>query len=162
MDMPPTRYKVVERGRRLIVVDAQSGAPVTGLDRDQQARIDGLRQRLDAPEPRRSVPVPPPAPRPSLSSASPPSASPFAADDKILTTQEWFDDKAPRRLRIGQNHQTGLLAAVVGFFVVGTAAFFILGWPALVVAGFFLSYKAVRQGIRGAITRWLDGFEQVD
>jgi hypothetical protein len=152
MDMPPSRYKVVERGRRLIVVDTVSGMPVTGLDPEQQARIDGLKQRLAAPETRRSTPARDPAPAPS----------PMAAGDpQVLATQDWFDDKAPRRVRIGKDQQTGFLVVLGVILAAVAAAWFAFGWPAFLVGGFFLWYKDVRRGIRGAITRWLDRMEQV-
>ncbi len=150
MDMPPSRYKVVEQGRRLIVVDTHSGTPVTGPDPGQRARVDRLERGRAARDARRGG-----------LTRSAPKPSPIAADDsKILTTQAWFDDKAPRPIRIDRNHQTGFLAALGLLFVAAVAAYLALGWFAFVIAFFFVANKSVWRGVRTTITRWLDRMEQ--
>ena len=151
--MPPTRYRVIERGRRLIVIDNWSGAPVTGLPREQQARVDRLIKALGAPAPGAA---PPQTPRPPLQPA--PGA---AGDPKVLTTQPWLDDKAPRRVRVTQDGQGKLLAVVFAAFFIVTLAYILFDWPGLVVLGFLIAQKGVRKAIRGALTSLLDGFEQV-
>jgi len=44
MDMPPSRYKVVEKGRRLVVVDTLTGEAVTGDESARQSRIAAARR----------------------------------------------------------------------------------------------------------------------
>jgi hypothetical protein len=168
MDVPPSRYRVVERGRRLIVIDTKSGMPVSGIDRDQQAKIARLAAALHDTEPRDQISDPAPANEPAYhppyepASRPPPSLSPApigAGDANILTTQPWFDDRAPRRIRIRENGQgAAAVAAIVALFASGLA-FVTFGWPALVI-GFVLLLN-LRKTMRAGITRWLDGMEQV-
>jgi hypothetical protein len=160
MDMPPSRYRVVERGRRLIVVDSQTGAPITGLHAEDQARIDALKQRLEAPQqaPRRDPP-----PRPFTAPSSPP-PPPLRApgpaglgDPGILTTQPWFDSKAPRRVRIAESNSTKVaIVAVASLFAVVTL-FVMFDWPGLVVAAVIL--LNLRKPILAGITSWIDTLE---
>jgi hypothetical protein len=155
-DMPPSRYRVVERGRRLIVIDNHNGAPVTGLPRAQQARVDRLVKALRTPEPGRSAPPPPQRTRPA------PQQRPIeAGDPTILTTQSWFDDKAPRRVRIGQENNSVLAIAVLIVLALIVFGIVLFGWPALVVLVFLLAQKAVRAQFRRMVTHWLDGLEQL-
>jgi len=161
MDMPPSRYRVVERGRRLIVVDSRTGAPVTGLHAEDQARIDALRQRLEAPSPtpRRDLPPRPSTVAQSRPPAPPPSPVPAAlGDPTILTTQPWFDDKAPRRLRIVENNSTTLAIALVMMFFAVIVLFMIFDWPGLIVAAVIL--LNLRKAFRAAMTKWLDALEE--
>jgi hypothetical protein len=155
-DMPPSRYRVVERGRRLIVIDNHSGAPVTGLPRAQQVRVDRLVKALRAPEPGRSAPLPKQSPRPMAQQR------PIeAGDPTVLTTQRWFDNKAPRRVRVSQQNQGSLPFVLLGMLMALVFGFVLFGWPALVVIVFLLAQKGVRGQFRRTVTKWLDGLEQV-
>ena len=77
-DAPPTRYRVVERGRRLVVIDTLTGQPAT--------------RELAVHESKAVAP----ATRPVEASA------PSAVDDRsghaVLTTSRFYDLKAPRRI----------------------------------------------------------------
>lgn len=151
MDMPPSRYKVVERGRRLIVIDRRSGVPVSGTPPEQKARFDELTRRLQLPEPGRR---PSESPRPSSATALPGQTS-------VFTTQHWFDDKAPRRVRLNEKNQTAAGLTMVGIIIALFFGLLWLGWLILPVAAFLLLQSGVRKGIRKAVTAWLDGMEQV-
>lgn len=149
MDMPPSRYKVVERGRRLVVIDTLSGAPVSPVDAGQRERIAALEHRQQSSAPVRTA-------------QPPPSSSPIMASAQgLLTTQRWFDDKAPRRVRLRQDNQGMASVVLLVLFVVPVVAFLIFGWPILLFLGVVLTQKAVRALLRGMVTRWLDGMDQV-
>lgn len=153
MDMPPSRYKVVERGRRLIVIDRRNGAPVSGLPPEQKARFDELTRRVQLREPQRRLSSPPPpSPRPSAAIAP--------GDTSVFTTQAWFDDKAPRRVRLDEKNQTTFGVTMVAIIIALVFGLIWLGWLVLPVAAFLLLQSGVRKGIRKAITAWIDGMEQ--
>jgi hypothetical protein len=144
MDAPSSRYKVVEQGRRLVVIDTWNGdRPVT-----RQA-------------PRSEAPTRPTTPR-QASAALRPSRQPRAGNagagmaDTVIATQSWFDAKGPRAVKLDAGAQAlGLILLVVA----GVAATVIIlswGWPALAVIGFFLAQKKVRAGLRAGVTAWLD------
>lgn len=130
MQAPPTRYKVVERGRRLEVIDTWSGEEVTPL--------------REGPEARRS-------------------ASPSRDAPDRFTTRGWYDDKAPRDIKLNfaakarlTNLRYGIAIAVALLVVLS-----FLFWPfALVLVFAFVATPRLREQLRAAITRWLDGFEQ--
>ena len=149
MDMPPSRYKVVERGRRLVVIDTLSGEPVSPVDASQRERIAALEHRQQSSAPVRTA-QPPPSSLPITASAQ-----------GLLTTQRWFDDKAPRRVRLRQDNQGMASVVLLVLFVVPVVAFLIFGWPILLFLGVVLTQKAVRALLRGMVTRWLDGMDQV-
>lgn len=144
MDMPPTRYQVVERGRRLIVVDRwNGGAPVAGMPIQQAARLDRPRQRMRAPAPSRN------AARPE-----------YLSEPRVLTTQRWFDDKGPRRVRLTEQSRTSLGIATAVLLMSALVVVAILQWFALPVFGFFLLQPGVRGAIRKGATVWLDSLDE--
>lgn len=155
--MPPSRYRVIERGRRLIVVDTRSGMPVTGLPRAQHDRLDRLAKAL------RDRPSFAPAPRPASRPASRPAPAPAldgANPDQLLTTQPWFDHKAPRRVVVATESQGVLVAVVLAIFVGLFAGFMMFGWPVFVVIAFLLFQKGIRNAIVTATTQWVDTLDE--
>ena len=128
MRPPPTRYKVVERGRRLEVIDTLTGEPVSRL--------------------------------PSASSRQ---GSGAGIDSDVFVTKRWYDDKAPRAIRINRaaraqftNLRYGVAVAVALLVVMG-----FLFWPLLVILAFLLATGPTRRAqLRTASTRWLDGLDQ--
>lgn len=142
MEAPRTRYKVVERGRRLEVVDSWNGdAPV------QRRAPDS------APPPVRSGPAPVEALRaPRLDSRG----------HRILATKVWYDAKGPRQIvltDVGEQKMKGLwLVAFVALFILAVAAF--LFWPLLFILPFLLARGNVRQGFRKAGAAFLDNINQ--
>lgn len=100
-DAPPGRYKVVERGRRLVVIDTRTGQPAA----------------------RAPAPAAPAAPRPSAAPVQ--STAPRTIDDRsgatILRTTRLYDLKGPREIVMTQAVSDRLARAVGGWLI----AFFI-------------------------------------
>lgn len=142
-DVPPSRYKVVERDRRLVVIDTLTGKPAS------------------APGP-----VAPP-------DRAPPPDRPVAEDDprriddrsgaQILTTSPLYDLKAPRRIVMGDRFNEKIGKAIGGWLIAAFFAFSIafLFFPWLIVLPFVLALQPkLRAGIRGWITARLDEVER--
>jgi len=139
---PPPRYRVVERGRRLEVIDTWANT----------------RPAAQA--------IPEPGARPRDLAAPPPSSGAAAAARKLgktsFRTQAWYDDKGPRELLLdtGGERQidiarNGLALALVILVLAG-----IFWWWFLVPVFFFLFSKQGRTAARAAVTRWLDRLDQ--
>jgi len=132
MKLPPTRYRVVERGRRLVVIDTQTGAPVS--------------QHGDPARP--NLPV---------------QRSPAGVDDgSVFATQRWFDDKAPRTVRL--NYASRQQIKNIRFSIaIAVAVCVILGflfWPLLVLLAVLLVQPKLHKRARAAVTGWIDGLDQ--
>lgn len=128
MRPPPSRYKVVERGRRLEVIDTQTGQPV--------------------------------ARPPSASSRQ---GSGAGGDSNFFVTKRWFDDKAPRAIRMNYATRARLLNLRWGI-ALGVAllvALSFLFWPLAVFVIFALvAGPKLRAQLRAASTSWLDQLDQ--
>jgi len=139
---PPSRYKVVEQGRRLVVIDTWNGdRPVT-------------RQAPEAP----ARPRTPEQARAALRPAQPRRPAGTATDipDLAVTTQAWFDSKGPRLVALDPGAQGLALVLLIVAGVLATLMILSWGWPVLIILGFFLAQKSVRAGLRNAVTLWLD------
>jgi len=148
MNMPPTRYRVVERGRRLVVIDTLHGnLPVSHTPR---AAHESRRPRaLEAPKP---------AHRPSR--PAPPSPLGDRTAGTTFVTQSWFDAKAPRRVRI-EPETTGSAGIAVIVALLGLVfAFMLFDWLVLVPLAFVLLHPRARKGVRAGVTKWIDGLDQ--
>ena len=113
MDMPPTRYRVVEKGRRLIVIDRLRGERVESrivdsLERRSPRRVETRDRSALAPAPTTARGA---EPRRSTGSGA------QAASGMVLTTQRWFDDRGPRRIRVDSDGE-GKLAIGNGILTV--------------------------------------------
>jgi hypothetical protein len=143
MQPPRTRYKVVERGRRLEVLDTWNG---------------------DAPvQPRRPVQPEPAKPQPSASPLESLHAPRIdSRGRRLLDTQGWYDAKGPRRIVLTEEGEAKLkglwIVAFVALFILGVAVF--LFWPLLFVVGFFVMRANVRDALRKAATQFLDDINQ--
>ena len=97
-DAPPSRYKVVERGRRLIVIDTRTGQPAT-------------REAKPTPSSRAPMPV----------SAPIQTTQPRTIDDRsgaaILRTTRLYDLKAPREIVMNQGFSDRLGRAIGGWLI---------------------------------------------
>ncbi|RYY27831.1 MAG: hypothetical protein EOP62_05015 [Sphingomonadales bacterium] len=154
MDAPGTRYKVVERGRRLEVIDTWNGnAPVNPMRRapvEQAPRRDASAARDSM---RRDV--------------TPPIAATRAAklDQRgraLLHTKPWYDAKGPRQIVVtqaGAEKLKGLRVVALVLFVIAIVAAFLF-WPLLFIAPFFVFNEGARNGLRAASTRFLDELNQ--
>lgn len=166
MDMPPSRYRVEERGRRLVVIDRASGREITQTKSPLPLAGgggggDGSRKGSG----RRSAPPPaPPASGRGTQAYRFGIQRPKSAPDSFVT-RSWFDRKAPRTIKLNYAAHSRLAglrfggAIMIGLLVVG----FFLFWPWFP----FLFAMAVapqrsRALLREASTRWLDGFDQAD
>lgn len=132
MKPPATRYRVVERGRRLVVIDTQTGAPVS--QHGDPARANPPVQR-----------------------------SPAGVDDgSVFTTQRWYDDKAPRTVRL--NYASRQQIKNIRFSIaIAVAVCVILGflfWPVLIVLAVLLVQPKLHKQARAAVTGWIDGLDQ--
>ena len=147
-EVPPSRYKVVERDRRLVVIDTLTG---------KAASAPGP----VPPSARRGHPAPPPVDRPVAE------AEPRRIDDRsgaqILTTSPLYDLKAPRQIVMGDRFNEKIGKAIGGwlvglFFAVSIAFLF---YPWLIVVPFVLILQPkLRAAIRQWITARLDEVER--
>lgn len=139
---PPSRYRIVERGRRLEVIDTRTGKPVPssvpprlGQD-DRKGRP--LLQRL-----RRA---------------------PAGVDDgNVFTTRRWYDEKGPRTVRMNFRTRAKIdrLRYGAAIAIALLVAFGALLWPVgpiLLVS--LASAPKLRAQLRAWTTRWVDGLDQ--
>lgn len=156
MDAPGTRYKVVERGRRLEVIDTWNGnAPVKPMAQPVQhaPRRDASAAAASMQAPRRSAPAPVQATRaPKLDQRG----------RGLLHTKPWYDAKGPRQIVVteqGEEKLRGLrVVAFVALFIFAVLAF--LFWPLLLAVPFLLLNDGTRKGMRAAATDFLDELGQ--
>ena len=147
-DVPPSRYKVVERDRRLVVIDTLTGKPASAPG-------------PVPPATQHEHPLPPPTERPVSED------EPRRIDDRsgaqILTTSPLYDNKAPRQIVMGDRFNEKIGKAIggwlVGLFFAFSIAF--LFYPWLIVLPFVLALQPkLRAGIRTWITARLDEVER--
>ncbi len=147
MDMPPTRYRVVEQGRRLIVIDTQAGrssAPPVFVSRREM--VSG---RPDALEAR----------RPQAGGAEP--RGRYAGGEGFsFVTARWYDGAGPRRIRLDPDGTTQLIAVLLIGLVVAGFLVTLIGWPILLVLGFLAFNPKVRAGLGKAGATWLTALDK--
>ena len=130
-DVPPPRYRVVERNRRLDVIDTRAG----------QARTS------DASAPRRER-------RPAIAKVS------FDGTADLMT-QRFYDDKAPRSIRLDPGRAATVGRIKVGALVLALAfVVAVVTMPWLLAIPFALFSEQVRKPIRRRVTAWLDQAER--
>lgn len=139
--IPPSRYKVVERGRRLVVIDTLTGQPAA-------------REPVSAPEP-----APTPMDRPVDGADRPVTeTAPRRIDDRsgaaVFTTSRLYDLKGPREIVIDDRYND-LIGRAVGGVAVATIGLVLIAtmtspWVAL------LPFVALTQPkVRAAIRQWI-------
>ncbi|MBN8810062.1 MULTISPECIES: hypothetical protein [unclassified Sphingomonas] len=151
MDMPPSRYRVVEQGRRLVVIDTLAGEPVRPVPSAPEMPGE-RRRRMEAPRPRDRAA--PPLRRPE------PGGRHAGGEGLGFTTARWFDDKGPRTIRIGPESQGQIAVVAAILLVVAIFCIAIIGWPALFVLGFLALNPKTRGGLRAAATGWLTALDR--
>lgn len=132
MDMPPTRFRVIERGRRLEVIDtrAASGSVVSALGRDdgrERPRATGwLRQtRFDG-----------------------------SADWR---THRLYDAKGPRTIALDPGRAVIARVVPAGIVALVLVLGLVIAFSPWVLAGLFaLANPKVRGNVRDATTRMID------
>ncbi|MBB4099872.1 hypothetical protein GGR46_003444 [Sphingomonas kyeonggiensis] len=150
--MPPTRYRVVEQGRRLVVIDTLAGRSVAPPAVTARPEIFADRPRtMGAPRPQSQ---PRPMPR-----ASEPRGRDSGGEGFSFTTAPWFDKQAPRRIRIGTDAQGQLIGGLMVAIVVLIFLFALIGWPIAFVLAFVVFNAKVRDGFRTAATTWLTALD---
>lgn len=143
-DIPPSRWKVVERGRRLVVIDTLTG----------QEANSGPSSVVSARELEQA--------------SSRAGTTPFGGLEKLrfdgggaLTTHPLYDSRGPRTIKLDPASATLVGRVRVGAALV--AMMFVLlaiAQPfALIILPFVLLQPKVRAQVRDAITRWLDARE---
>lgn len=159
---PPPRYRVIERGRRLEVVDTwrdPAAAPPALVPRKTGA---DMRTRTSTAAKTRSRGLPSLKTRPLA-----PLLRPLAGGDgaptpgTTLHTLSLFDEKAPRVIPLDaaswRTMLTAISLATIGLVMAVSWSLAGGGLPALGVLGIALG--ALGHHGRGAITRWLDALE---
>ena len=132
-DIPPPRYRIVERGRRLEVTDMwQNGArPAHIAYSKDMAR-----------------------PSPGKLTALPRLRTVKFDGTSELTTARWFDDKGPRHITLsGETLQPIWVFFVLGMVALVAVAIFV---PALLLAVAAVGSAKTRATARSIITGWLD------
>lgn len=154
MRPPPTRYKVVERGRRLEVIDTLTGKPASSSV-PLPLPLAGVRGGDVGAAPR-DLSAPPASGRHAQAGSA-------GLDSGTFVTRRWYDDKAPRTIRMNYSNRAGLtnlrygIAIAVALLVVLAFLF----WPfALILVVLVTVNPKIRTQIRASITSWIDGFDQ--
>jgi hypothetical protein len=146
-EVPPSRYKVVERDRRLVVIDTLTGKPASA-----PGPVSPAEQHASAT---------PPPDRPVTETG------PRRIDDRsgaqILTTSPLYDLKAPRQIVMGDRFNDKIGAAIggwlAGLFFAFTIAFLFFPWLLLLPVALLLQPK-IRAALRQWITARLDEVER--
>ncbi|MEG3144467.1 hypothetical protein U1839_07345 [Sphingomonas sp. RT2P30] len=159
MRPPPSRYRVIERGGRLIVIDnwAKDGAsPVSDAPTTSRPPL--------APTGRAPAGTMPSAPDGLLQrlvtlatiGAVDPDGRPF------WVTARWYDAKGPRAFALGPAGVRRLGGGLLGVLAVALAVligFFVVGVPMILILGALGATTG--KTLTAAVTRWIDGFAQL-
>ena len=161
MDMPPTRFRVVERGRRLEVIDSATGRAVGEGSRATPAASAG-RVRRDE--------------RPLLLDRTVDGCTPIARKPGGLpratrfdgtvsfTTRAFYDDRAPRTVTLDPARATMLrwtAFAILLVLIVTPALLLMLAWssfPLLFGLAAIAFNPKVRVRLRAAVTSLIDRY----
>ena len=136
---PPPRYRVIERGRRLEVIDTATGEPVQAPTPGTPATRPGTARWPTWPEQQ-------------------------GFDGRaLLTTHHWYDGKAPRRLLLdpGTVQWIGAAKAAALILAMGLVLLAVAAPAALVVLVLPLALLSSRRdALRQVATGWLDRFSE--
>ncbi|MEP9358990.1 hypothetical protein [Sphingomonas sp. KR3-1] len=148
--MPPSRYRVVEQGRRLVVVDSWSGEPVQRVAAPPPEMPGEQRRKMEAP------PAPPPRPSPRPQPGPAPAPAGYPGDEGVsFVTARWYDNEGPRRIRLNQDGQGQLAAVLLVILAALVVLVLVIGWPIALPLAFVLFNTKVRDGLRTAVTTGL-------
>lgn len=165
MKSPPSRYRIEERNKRLVVIDQWAGtdAAIRVVPQDQTRGADNTPKAPPTPTPpssvrKRAVPA---------QAGGPGSADAFArlfvsgrtdaAGRPLLVTQSWYDARGPRTVALspeamGQIHRLTLVLLVFAVMLVIVAVSF----PALLIVVPFILLRGGFHKIRSKTADWLD------
>lgn len=142
--IPPSRYKVVERGRRLVVIDTRTGQPVT---HDHPRTADAG--------------APPSSPAAPIQQSTQPKID-DRSGSAVFTTSPIYDLKGPRRI-VMNDAASGRMGKAAGGWITAAVLFVIAAFlfPFLwVLPVFALFQPKVRAKLREAVTARLDEMDQ--
>jgi hypothetical protein len=169
--MPPARYRIVERGGRLEVIDGETGErPLSAAERmaAHDAAHGHAALRYDRVEAARAAAPPPVAPTPSdpirarlgdkaspwqaSGEAKPPRAkrlkdAPPTAISQLAkgtyVTGKWWDSKGPRTVTLGQKGREKLVNSIMATLIVAFFIFIALAviQPALLLVAGFALFR---------------------
>lgn len=134
--MPPSRYRIVERNRRLVVIDNWATAQRPLIAQSPVTRPD---RQISAPAP-------------------PAKLQKIAFDGRTsFTTHRLFDARGPRTIILDPGSASAINGVKIGGAVTAFALV-ILAFvsPVLLLPLVILLQRRVREQIRTAITGWLD------
>lgn len=133
LEAPPSRYRVEERGGRLVVIDRQMGTETVTRAEPVAVKPHVLTGERGSALRLRATPKVPPRAAAAMTSGAPPTAdflvnlamffTQAAPAGRVLRTQRWFDASAPRQAVLDPS-QTRRLGALVLF--AGVAAMIVL------------------------------------
>lgn len=167
---PPSRYRVIERGRRLEVIDTQPhlraeyyvpqpAPPVVAVEPEPEpgapwseppapsvaARFDAALAELTEPAPPRPGPAQPPEFLRIV-------ATTVCSDERdsdgrlVLTTARFYDSRGPRRIRLDREGERAVGGAMVGILAgIVFAIIFALSWGWFGLILLVIAASAVRQ-----------------
>lgn len=140
---PPSRYKVVERGRRLVVIDTRTGQPAVR-------------------EPMVRAPSSPGAPASRPVETMTPSSVDDRSGNAVLVTSRLYDLKGPRRIVISPAASSRMNRGIGGIAIVLIAyAILAVFFPLLLLLPLVLLMQPkTRNGFRQWITARLDEADQ--
>ncbi|MET3712041.1 hypothetical protein ABIC65_002753 [Sphingomonas trueperi] len=157
MDMPPSRYRVEERGRRLVVIDRKTGREVSHTKSPLPLAGGGGSGEGQ----KRREPAPPASGRGARGWKF--GLKQARATPESFVTRSWFDAKAPRTIKLNYTAHSRLAtlrfggAILIALLVTGSFLF----WPWFpVTLAAVLGPAKTRERLRAASTRWIDGFDQ--
>lgn len=157
MDAPRTRYRVVERGRRLEVIDTWNRNAAVNPARPDPVQHAPQRDAIAAA---RSM-------RASLAGARPPVEAIRAPklDQRgrgLLHTKPWYDEKGPRQIVVAPQSEEKLkgLRILVIVLLVMLAVMAFMFWPLLFIVPFLVLNDGARKNLRTAATKFLDEINQ--
>ncbi len=160
MRPPPSRYRVIERGGRLIVVDnwAKDGGERPAVERTATPRRPVIPTRR---APAGMMPSAQQGLRQRVASiatlgAVDPEGRPF------WITSRWYDAKGPRNFALGPAGVRRLGGGLLGVMALVTAvliSFFVIGFPMIVVLGALAA--TLGKNLNAVVTGWIDRFEQL-
>ncbi|MGR6330660.1 hypothetical protein ACU5AX_16480 [Sphingomonas sp. XXL09] len=146
--IPPSRWKVVERGRRLEVIDTQSGV-----------RIGAAPPPVPSSGARPGRPVTKARPAPAEKDGVWLRKVSFGGTSD-LTTHRLYDDKGPRTVRLDPL-SARIAGLAIGGIVLALTALIVAAvfWPAILLVLVPLFQGNIRAPFRRAVTQWLDARE---
>lgn len=159
---PPSRYRVVERDRRLVVIDTWDksappvGAPTPPAPSTSRPTRPDLRGAMSATPERKG----------GIGGLVVSLACGGAMDGEwrpILTTKEYYDAKGPREIILSPP-AAQRLGRLLSRAAIALAVIAVLLWAfpyllILLVGGFWFGTAALDSAAKPAVTRWLDGLE---